>query len=40
LLDALNKTLDLRADATRGPLLEAMKDLVVGKAAYMGRFRQ
>jgi phosphatidylethanolamine-binding protein (PEBP) family uncharacterized protein len=39
-LYALNKTLDLPADATRGPLLEAMKDLVVGKAAYVGRFRR
>jgi len=32
--------LDLPADATRKPLLDAMRDIVVGKAAYVGRFRQ
>ena len=39
-LYALGKTLDLPADATRAQLLDAMKDIVVGKAAYVGRFRQ
>jgi hypothetical protein len=28
------------ADATRAQLLEAMKDIIVGKAAYVGRFKQ
>jgi len=28
------------ADATRKQLLDAMPDIVVGKAAYVGRFRQ
>jgi hypothetical protein len=37
---ALSKTLDLPADATRAQLLDAMKDVIVGKAAYVGRFRQ
>jgi hypothetical protein len=32
--------LDLPADATRAQLLDAMKDKIVGKAAYVGRFRQ
>jgi hypothetical protein len=32
--------LSLPADATRAQLLDAMKDVVVGKAAYFGRFRQ
>jgi Raf kinase inhibitor-like YbhB/YbcL family protein len=39
-LYALSKTLDLPADATRAQLLDAMKDCIVGKAAYVGRFRQ
>ena len=39
-LYALNKMLDVLADATRVQLLDAMKDIVVGKAAYVGRFRQ
>jgi phosphatidylethanolamine-binding protein (PEBP) family uncharacterized protein len=39
-LFALSKMLDLPADATRAQLLEAMKDVIVGKAAYVGRFRQ
>jgi phosphatidylethanolamine-binding protein (PEBP) family uncharacterized protein len=39
-LYALNKMLDLPADATRAQLLDAMKDGIVGKAAYVGRFRQ
>jgi phosphatidylethanolamine-binding protein (PEBP) family uncharacterized protein len=37
---ALSKTLDLPADATRAQLLDAMKDVIVGRAAYVGRFRQ
>jgi len=32
--------LDLPADATRNQLLDAMRDVIVGKAAYVGRFRQ
>jgi phosphatidylethanolamine-binding protein (PEBP) family uncharacterized protein len=32
--------LDLPADATRTQLLDAMRDNVVGKAAYVGRFHQ
>jgi len=28
------------APATRAQLLDAMKDIIVGKAAYVGRFRQ
>jgi Raf kinase inhibitor-like YbhB/YbcL family protein len=39
-LYALSKVLDLPADATRAQLLDAMKDGIVGKAAYVGRFRQ
>jgi Raf kinase inhibitor-like YbhB/YbcL family protein len=39
-LYALSGMLDLPADATRNQLLAAMKDIVVGKAAYFGRFRQ
>ena len=39
-LYALSKMLDLPADATRAQLLDAMKDSIVGKAAYVGRFRQ
>jgi len=39
-LYALSAMLDLPADATRGQLLAAMRDIVVGKAAYVGRFRQ
>ena len=31
---------DLPADATRVQLLDAIKDIIVGKAAYVGRFRQ
>jgi phosphatidylethanolamine-binding protein (PEBP) family uncharacterized protein len=37
-LYALSKTLDLPADATRAQLLDAMKDIIIGKAAYVGRF--
>jgi hypothetical protein len=37
---ALRAMLDLPADATRAQLLDAMKDIIVGKAAYVGRFRQ
>ena len=37
---ALGATLNLRPDATRAPLLDAMKHIIVGKAAYVGRFRQ
>jgi hypothetical protein len=32
--------LDLPVDATRAQLLDAMKDVIVHKAAYVGRFRQ
>ena len=32
--------LNLPADATRAQLLDAMTDVFVGKAAYVGRFRQ
>jgi len=32
--------LDLPANATRARLLDAMKDIIVGKSAYVGRFRQ
>jgi phosphatidylethanolamine-binding protein (PEBP) family uncharacterized protein len=39
-LYALSKMLDLPADATRAQLLDAMKDVIVGKAAYVGRFRR
>jgi len=39
-LYALSKMLDLPADATRVQLLDAIKDVIVGKAAYVGRFRQ
>jgi hypothetical protein len=39
-LFALSAMLDLPADATRVQLLDAMKDIIVGKAAYVGRFRQ
>jgi hypothetical protein len=39
-LYALSAMLDLPADATRKQLLDAMRDIVVGKAAYVGRFRQ
>jgi phosphatidylethanolamine-binding protein (PEBP) family uncharacterized protein len=39
-LYALSAMLDLPADATRAQLLDAMKDIIVGKSAYFGRFRQ
>jgi hypothetical protein len=39
-LYALSGTLNLPADATRAQLLDAMKDIIVGKAASVGRFRQ
>jgi len=39
-LYALSKMLDLPAGATRAQLLDAMKDSIVGKAAYVGRFCQ
>src|SRR4029453_14082948 len=39
-LYALSATLNIPADATRAQLLDAMKDIIVGKAAYVGRFRQ
>ena len=39
-LYALSAMLDLPADATRDQLLHAMSNIVVGKAAYVGRFRQ
>jgi phosphatidylethanolamine-binding protein (PEBP) family uncharacterized protein len=39
-LYALSMMLDLPPDATRAQLLAAMKDIIVGKAAYVGRFRQ
>jgi len=39
-LYALSATLNLPADATRAQLLDAMKDIIAGKAAYVGRFRQ
>jgi Raf kinase inhibitor-like YbhB/YbcL family protein len=39
-LYALSKMLDLPADATRAQLLDVMRDSIVGKAAYVGRFRQ
>ena len=39
-LYALSSMLDIPADATRAQLLDAMKDIIVGKAAYFGRFRQ
>jgi phosphatidylethanolamine-binding protein (PEBP) family uncharacterized protein len=39
-LYALSATLNLPADATRVQPLDAMKDIIVGKAAYVGRFRQ
>jgi hypothetical protein len=37
---ALSAMLDLPANATRARLLDAMKDIIVGKSAYVGRFRQ
>ena len=33
-------TLSLPADATRARLLDAMKEIIVGKSAYVGRLRQ
>ena len=39
-LYALSKMLDLPADATRAQLLDVMRDCIVGKAAYVGRFHQ
>ena len=39
-LYALSSMLDIPADATRAQLLDAMKAVIVGKAAYVGRFRQ
>ena len=39
-LYALSKTIDRPADATRAQLLDAIKDIIVGKAAYVGRFKQ
>jgi Raf kinase inhibitor-like YbhB/YbcL family protein len=39
-LYALSQMLDLPADATRVQLLDAIKGSIVGKAAYVGRFRQ
>jgi phosphatidylethanolamine-binding protein (PEBP) family uncharacterized protein len=39
-LYALNANLEMRAEATRAQLLEAMKDTIVAKAAYVGRFKQ
>ena len=39
-LYALSKMLDLPADATRAQLLDSMRDSIVGKAAYVGRFHQ
>jgi phosphatidylethanolamine-binding protein (PEBP) family uncharacterized protein len=39
-LFALSAMLDSPANATRTQLLDAMKDIIVGKAAYVGRFRQ
>ena len=39
-LYALSAMVDLPADATRAQLLDAIKDIIVGKAAYVGRFRQ
>jgi hypothetical protein len=39
-LPALSATLNLPADATRAPLLDAMKEIIVGKSAYVGRLRQ
>jgi phosphatidylethanolamine-binding protein (PEBP) family uncharacterized protein len=39
-LYALSRMLDLPVDATRAQLLDAIKDIIVGKAAYVGRFRQ
>ena len=39
-LYALSAMLDLPANATRAQLLDAMKDIIVGKSAYVGRFRQ
>ena len=38
--EIIPETLDLPPDATRAQLLDAMKDVIVGKAAYVGRFRQ
>jgi len=32
--------LDLPADATRDQLLDTMESVIVGEAAYVGRFRQ
>jgi hypothetical protein len=39
-LYALSAMLNLPPDASRAQLLDAMKDIIVGKAAYVGRFRQ
>ena len=39
-LYALSAMLELPAEATRDQLLDAMNDVIVGKAAYVGRFRQ
>ena len=39
-LYSLSAMLNLPADATRSQLLDAMKEIIVGKAAYVGRFRQ
>lgn len=39
-LYALSAMLDLPAGATRDQLLDAMAPIVVGKSAYVGRFRQ
>jgi phosphatidylethanolamine-binding protein (PEBP) family uncharacterized protein len=39
-LYALSGMLELPATATRAQLLDAMKDVIVGKAAHLGRVRQ
>ena len=39
-LYALSAMLNLPPEVTRAQLLDAMKDVIVGKAAYVGRFRQ
>ena len=39
-LYALSAMLDLPAGATRDRLLDAMAPIIVGKSAYVGRFRQ
>jgi hypothetical protein len=36
-LYALSKTLELPPEATRAQILDAMKDIIVGKASYVGR---